>query len=347
MSVPGTVADMTNLVRMVTANTSSSSMTDAQILDKINIFNRFDLPAILKLQNLRVNYQFVTSANIPTYDFPTSLYLNDLPPVFIAGYQSYFTQTREAFMRLNPEMAMKQNNVATGNGTTGPYSFTVSPTPILRGWKRNPPGAFATGFGYAVSEMNYNVVVSSQDSAGNSVFLVDDGLGNLWDTADTTWDTTIIPARGTIDYLTGNVTCTFTAVVPAGQGINIQVIPYKASRPTAVLLFQDQIQLYPIPDDSYTVSFEAFAYPALLTLPTDRPQVHEWWQMIAYGASDKIFAQNGDFENMVKYRQLLDEQILFCQRRTLVQQSSDRVATIYSEQNSAVGQVPFAWSYSY
>lgn len=342
MTAPSALINIRNKVRRITGRPSSSEITDGQIDTYINTFYIYDLPEHLRLQSLRVNYQFLTSANIPVYDFPTGLYLTVMPPVFIAGYQSFMTQSREAFFRINPELNLLQQSVATGNGTPGPYAFTLPATPILRGFKRNPPGAFnPVSLGYSVSNMNWNVLISGTDALGTSVSLVDDGLGGLWDVSDIIGVSPLVP-RGSINYLTGAVTINnFISAIGAGNAINAQYVPYVASRPQSVVFYQDQISLYPIPDQAYTVSFECYAYPTTLVNDIDTPQLAEWWQLLAYGAADKIFADNADFENMSKFRPLLDEQMRLVQRRTLVQQTSERTATIYSEQNNPVGQFPF------
>lgn len=342
-------------MRRITGKPSATQITDAQIDAYVNTFYLYDFPEHLRLQNLRVNYQFLTSANIPVYDFPKELYLTVMPPVFIAGYQSFMTQSREAFFRINPELNLLQQSVATGNGTNGPYSFTLSATPILRGFKRNPPGAYTPlptlatptfQLPFSMASLNWNFLLSGLDANGNSVSLVDDGLGNLWDPADviTTVDPAdpdYIPPRGSVNYLTGAVTATFISSIGNGNAINVQYVPYVPSRPQSAVFYQDQISLYPIPDQAYTVSFECYMYPTALANSTDSPQLAEWWQLLAHGAADKIFCDNGDIENMNKFRPLLDEQMRLCQRRTIVQSTSERVSTIYSEQTNPVGNFPF------
>ena len=106
--------------------------------------------------------------------------------------------------------------------------------------------------------------------------------------------------------------------------------------------------LYPIPDQAYTVSFEVYKYPVDFFLAANgaytatlQPQLNEWWQLLAYGAADKIFADNADFESMAKFRPLLDEQMNLVLRRTIVQQTSERTATIYTENNNGSGTFGF------
>lgn len=347
MSVPNTLQDIINKVRRITARPSDSQITDDQIVDYVNTFYIYDMPEHLRLQNLRVNYQFLTEANVPIYDFPKELYLNVMPPIFIAGYQSYMTQSRENFYRINPELNLLQIQVATGNGSSGPYNFTLTGRPILRGFKRNPPGAYSAVMAIPASQLNWNVVISGTDSSGLSTTLIDDGQGNLFDVSDAD----LTAPRGNINYITGVVTCTFTDSVGSGNAINAQYVPYQASRPQQAVFYQDQIAVWPIPDQAYTVSFEAYMYPtAFANNPPDTtlsPQLNEWWQLLAYGAADKIFADNADMENMQKFRPLLDEQMRLVQRRTIVQQTCERVSTIYTEQTGAQGQWPFGNLFSF
>ena len=341
-----TLSDIRNKVRRVTGKLSANEITDAQINDYIDNYYIYDFPEQLRLQNLRVNYQFVTNANQPVYDFPTNLYLENLPPVYVGGYQAIMSQSREAFFRLNPRLNYIQQSAATGTGSVGPYTMTCSAIPVTRGSKRKPPGAYFVStptVDTPASSLNSMVLISGQDVNGISVVLIDDGLGNLFDPDDTS--TQAPAARGSINYVTGAITATFATAIAAGTPINIQYVPYVASRPRSILFYGDQFYLYPIPDQAYSISFEAYMYPSSLTNDTDEPQLREWWQALAYGAADKIFADSGDIENMSKFRPLLDEQLKLIQRRTIVQQTSEQAATIYSDQIN-YPNVPFGNPYS-
>jgi hypothetical protein len=350
-AVPNTLADIRKKVRRVTGRPSVNQISDSEIENYVNTFYLYDMPEHLKFISLRYNYEFTTSANIPVYDLPTGTYLTAMPPVYIGGYQSYMTQSRENFFRVNPNLNFLQQSIATGNGGVGTYTATLTQTPIMPGFKPNPPGAFTAWSStndMAAKFLQWNVLISALGTANAvtgrtpSITLIDDGLGNLFDPSDTS----INPAnkRGTINYQTGAVSITnFASPIPSGNAINAQYIPYVASRPQSVVFYQDQFILYPVPDQAYTVSFEAYKVPTafLNDAPgVTTPQLTEWWQLLAYGASDKIFADNGDMENLQKFRPLLEEQMNLCLRRTIVQQTSERSATIYTEQ-SGLPQYPF------
>lgn len=353
LALPNTLGNIITKVRRVTARPSVNQITDQEIIRYVNTFYIYDMPEHLKMESLRVNFQFTTQANIPAYDFPRNLYLTAMPPVYIANYQSYMTQSRENFFRINPELNYLQQQVYTGNNTNSGYTgqFLIN-LPILPGFKRNPPGAYSTSNFPPPSQINWNLLVTGQLAADpvsgiqKYLSLVDDGQGNLFSIDDL--NSNPAAKRGTINYITGAIDITnWPQPIPSGNPINAQYVPYVPSRPQSVVFYQDQILMYPIPDQAYTVSFEAYAYPAFFDFDAQgqpilnlQPQLDEWWQMLAYGASDKIFADSGDFENMQKYRPLLKEQMDLCLRRTIVQQTCERASTIYTEQTQ-FPQYPF------
>lgn len=352
MSTLSTLQNIRTKVRRVTARPSPTQISDTEIDNYINTFYAFDLPEHLKLISLRYNFQFTTTANIPVYDMPTDTYITGMPPIFIAGYQSYLTQSRDNFFRINPNLNFLQSQIYTGNGTSGPYAGQFCTNiPIVPGFKPNPPGAYSALTTLQPRFLNWNVLVSAEGTPdpisgiAPSLTLVDDGLGNLFATTDA--DINPANARGSINYITGELTINalgFTSPVPIGNPINIQYVPYVASRPQSVVFFQDQFIIWPVPDQAYTVSVEAYKYPTAFISGgsgTQTPQLDEWWQLLAYGAADKIFADTGDFENMQKYRPLLEEQMTLIQRRTIVQQTSERSATIYTDQTGVTAQYPF------
>lgn len=363
MTVPSTLADIRTKIRRITARPSATQLSDTEIDKYINTFYLNDMPEHLRMESLRVNYQFTTQGNIAVYDMPTDTYLTSMPPVYIGGYQSYMTQSRENFFRINPSLNFLQQSIYTGTGGLGPYTGGfITATPIIPGFKPNPPGAYAPNAeGLLPAKfLNWNVIVSAQGPPNTTsgispaYTLVDDGLGHLVSPTDPGITTiTGYNYLGTVNYITGAINITNfvdsnnnMVIVPAGNAINVQCIPYVASRPQSVTFYQDQFIFYPVPDQAYTVSFEAYKYPTAMLTANQSPQLREWWQMLAYGAADKIFSDNADFENQMKFRPLLEEQMKLCLRRTIVQQTSERVSTIYTEQSGMFNQNQFGNQFS-
>ena len=341
--LPYTLDDIITKVRRITARQSADDISDMEIVRYLNTFYVYDFPEHLRLESLKTTYQFLTRVGIPVYDFPTELYLTNQAPVLIGGYSVNYVQNRSNFISLIQSVQYIQSAVWTGNGTVGPYTAqTLTYTQLVPGWKPNPPGAYSSAACQA-KYITWQVVVSGTDSSGNSVSLVDDGQGNLIDPNDPATPPSYPVVRGSVNYSTGVISINsvgFPVAIGSGNPINVTYLPCTYSRPFSVLFFADQFSFFPIPDQAYTVSVEAYEYPfAFNTDPTQgqvvqEPKLREWWQLLAYGAADKIFADQGDIESMQRFRPLLDEQMKLVNRRTVVQQTQSRAATIYSDQTS-------------
>ncbi len=283
-------------VRRVTKSPGQNQITDAQIDDYVNTFYVYDMPEHLRLFSLRKTYEFTTEAYIDTY-FPPQNNITFHPPLYIAGYESYYSQSRTEFYRMYP-IARSISQIATGAGITGPYNAVLQNYPVIRGQ-----------------------VLIETVSGVTTYSLNDDGNGNL-----------VGDGTGTIDYVNGIVSFTFNNAIAPGSIINAQTVPYVASRPTALLFFDNYFTLRPIPDQAYTVSLEAYVAPTALIASGDVPELDEWWQYLAMGAAMKIFEDKGDFNSMNNYRPIFDEYQRLVLRRTIVQQTNDRSATIYTQQ---------------
>ncbi len=184
---------------------------------------------------------------------------------------------------------------------------------------------------------------------------------------------------GTIDYLTGAVQLSYTTAPPNGVNSSCHYHPYVASRPRDVLFWQQQLFMRPIPNDTYAVKLMAYVLPTTVlsaatnatqrpslfvdpttsttsapavttvqvqgftgqsgSLPTDLPQFNEWWQLIAYGASLKLFIEDGEHAEYERYKGYFEEAKFLAQRKTLKQLGSQRIQTPYAE-NVAGPQFP-------
>lgn len=336
--LPNALGDIVSKIRRITKSPSQNQITDDQILQYINTYFLYDFPEELRLKNMMSNYTFTTAPNQETYLLPTDSIITIEPPVYINGYQSYFTQSQDNFYRLYPRLGLSENNLAFGNGTQGPYTFTLTNSPVLQN----------------------NVVVSAVDTTGVAATAVDIPLT----TATGALSGVAIQAASTINYITGAVSILFNNTIPAGNPINCQVVPYSPSRPVSMLFYHDTIFLRPVPDGAYLVNIQAFVNPiAALTgasfnpptlggtndtsfpsppnnqnVPagfvndTDTAQIKQWWQLVAWGAALKIFEDRGDIENIQRFMPLYDQQRRLVLRRTLVEQANERTQTIYTEQ---------------
>jgi hypothetical protein len=317
--MPGsTLADIQDKVRRLTRSPSASQLADADLNNYINTFVIFDFPEQLRLINIRKTLTFFTAPNIDTYQsgdgfLPADFDNQDItihPPVFIDGYESFYTQSREQFFAAYPMINTIQQ-VGTGDGATMAFNGTLNAIPVL-----------------------VNEVLFSSIGANNTrIVLSDDGAGNL-----------VGDGVGTINYVTGVFTLNFNVAPAAAQKINAHTVPYVAQRPNAMLFYQNQITVRPVPDQPYRVNFEVYVLPTELLATNQSPDLKQWWQYIAYGAAKKIFEDRQDLDSVALIMPEFKQQERLVLRRTLVQQSNDRSATIYSETNQGAGWGWFGWN---
>jgi hypothetical protein len=315
MAVTGTLEQIRSKVRRITGRLSANQLTDAELDDYINDFYQYDFPAHLKTWNLSTQLTPIFGADdalIPDrafYVFDWNAFTNVSPPFYVGGYEIQYFQDREAFFNFFPTQARVQQ-LSTGTGVAGPYAGTITGTPILE----------------------QGIFISAVNNAGASLHCTANNAGVLQGD---------VIAGGTINYQTGAIAgLTWNAGnIAIGEPIWAQSVTYASGRPQAVLFIDGTLFFYPVPDIAYEVSAMVYQVPDELTAG-DQPIVRDWWNLIAYGASMKIFAENLDMESYNKILPIFDQHKRLVERRTLVQLKNQRTATIYTQQPS--GRVPFS-----
>lgn len=325
-TTPSTLGDIVLKIRRITKSPSQNQITDSQIVQYVNSYLLYDWPEVLRLKDLLTNYTFTTVPNVSQYLFDTINYTLVEQPIYINGYQSYFTQSQDNFFLLYPRLGLS-NTPVTGNGATAEYTFTLTNTPIFPN----------------------QLVISAMDTSGVQMVVTDTLLPvpspiepttqyqNLQLENTLTGDTNGDPLVNTVNYVTSEITVHFSSDVAAGEPVNVQFVPYNPSRPVACLFYNNTFNLRPVPDNSYLVQIQAYVKPVALggvnlTDATSQNLIQQWWQPIAVGAALKIFEDRGDFDQYQKYFAIYDEYRRLSLRRTLAEQSSERTATIYTEQ---------------
>lgn len=363
-AVPGsTLEAIQTKVRRITRSPSEAQLTTDDLNNYINTFVVYDFPEHLRMFNLRTTFSFWCSpyqdvyttdiasyggasqaANNELYDFQNR-YLSIDKPLYIAGYQSFYSQSREQFFAIYPKLNNIQA-VGNGDGITTTFSGTI---PILS-QGANP--ATNTGGSCLVKG---NVLFSSVDVNNNGLSMVDvplldstTGLPTVWGnlypagqqpavgplvTVPYATDANLI-ANNYINYVTGQFVVTFLAAPLAGAQISSQTLPQVLSLPQAMLFYDNKMVLRPVPDQPYQINFEAYIRPSQLLQTTSQPALNEWWQYIAYGSAKKVFEDRMDLDSVAQIMPEFKKQEALCQRRTIVQYTTERVATIYTEQTA-------------
>jgi hypothetical protein len=343
-----TLAAIRTKVRRLTRTPTLAQMDDTVLDEYINTFIVYDIPEHLRLFNLKRQFTFFTNpyqdvyptssdgvmgvVTNPLYNFQ-NICLTVHDPVYIAGFKSLFSQSREQFFGIYPKI----NNITS----TG-YIGTGVPMGTLAGnVNTNLIGTSGTGYVLLQNE----VLFSSVDTNNNGLALVDVPVMNPATGNPTTIGNLYIPGNlpavppiavdpnNNINYVTGAYRITFNAGNPKlGAPINSQTVPQITTLPQALLYFDNTFTIRPIPDQPYRVNFEVFMRPTYLLNAGSFPELEEWWQYIAYGAAKKIFEDRMDLDSVQMIAPEYKKQETLCLRRTLVQNANQRTATIYTEQ---------------
>jgi hypothetical protein len=325
-----TLAKIRNKIRKLTRSPSASQISDTELDEYINTFVLYDFPEQLRLDNLRKKIVFYTEPYIDTYSTNTTdpanalynfsnRYISVHDPVYVMGSKIALYQTRESFFNSYPQIN-QLSNVGTGTGLPAVYSGTLASKPILRN----------------------SVLFDSIDANNNGLALKDNPLAGPNHDA-TLLDIETGAVRGTLNYVTGLYSFSFIGDPKAGSPVNIQSFPYTPALPRSILFYEGEFVIRPIPDQSYRVELEAYVRPTefLSTVPTQMPELSEWWQYISYGAAIKIFQDRMDQESAQLLMPEFKNQEVLILRRTIVQHSNERVATIFTESEFFGANNPF------
>lgn len=347
-------------VRRLTRRPSESQLTTTDLNNYINTFIAYDLPEHIRTFNLRQQFTFICNPYQDSYStnetaFGGNLtnqlynfqnkYLTIHPPVYIAGYQVMYSQSREQFYGVYPFTNNIVQLASIGDGVTTTFTGII---PVIN----NPPPPVPPIAQTNNTILQGSITFSTIDVDNIGLALIDvpvvDGFsgfktvtGNLYaatNLAATTDNPPVAPLVGNqVNYITGAYTITFAVAPKAGQQIFCEYAPLVTGLPQAMLFYQNVFTLRPIPDKPYPINFEVYKQPTQLIVNNDVPDLEEWWQYIAYGASKKIFedAMDLDSVNLILPEYRVQQNLV--NRRTIVQHTNERAATIYTEQVSGSG----------
>ncbi len=348
-------------VRRLTRSPSTAQLTVLDLDNYINTFVVYDFPEHLRTFNLRIPFTFYTNpyqdeyptdeasfgdpvvnptiVSNPMYNFQNK-YLTVHPPTYVAGYQTMYTQDREQFFGYYPKLNSIIFTGFSGDGFSNTFSGIINTQQILL--------PFPPGFQQRIGLLQKQILFDSLDANLNGLALVDvpvinaatgnpTTIGNLYDPASAAYQTalvtppTVVDPSNTVNYATGVYTASFSSPPGANQPINTQVVIVGLARPQAILFHNNLFTIRPVPEQTYRVNIEVYARPTALLATTQKPELEEYWQYIAYGAAKKIFEDRMDLESVNMIMPEFKKQENLCNRRTIVQLTNERVATIYTE----------------
>jgi len=342
-------------VRRLTRSPSTAQLSDDDLNNYINTFVVYDFPEQLRMFNLRTTFTFICNAFQDEYFTDTDSFagattnqlynfqnnfISIADPIYIAGYHSFYTQSREQFFGIYPKTNFISSIGPTGNGITQTFTGTINFQQNIVNPQVNQQSSILLKNQVLFSSIGTNGIgIALQD-----VPLVDPTtgfqtiLGNLYDPSNLpTTPPTVLDPTNNINYFNGNFTITFTAPPESGVAINSQVVPVITSLPQSLMYYDNVFTLRPVPDQPYRIQFEAYQRPTALLQLNQSPELEEWWQYIAYGAARKIFQDRMDLESVQMIDPEFRMQERLCLRRTIVQYTNERTATIYTESIRGTG----------
>lgn len=359
-----TLQAIQNKVRRLTRSPSTAQLTDADLQNYINTFIVYDFPEHLRTFNFRTQFTFYTNpfqdeyhtdedsfagaTNNILYDFQNK-YLTVHPPFFVAGYQSFYSQSPEQFYGIYPKLNSIISTAFTGDGITTTFSGVVNTQQTI----------LSPNFQQNIALLQRQVLFESASSSFLGLALVDVPLvdpttgnnfaqGNLYDPNSAAYQAallsppTALDLTNYIDYSTGAYTITFPSAPGTDIPINSQVVPVGLSQPRAILFYANKFIIRPVPDQVYRVNFEVYQRPTQFLETSSEPQLKEYWQYIALGTSIKVLQDRMDMESVQMLIPEFRLQQNLCNRRTIVQYTNERTATIY-EGSSGLSGSGWGW----
>jgi len=285
MAATWTLSNIQQAIRQVTGRFSPSEISNDDLKKRINQYYTLIFPAEVKLEKKHTYYEFVTSANQSYYDIPETTYTNFEPPATCNNLSMLWYQNPAEFQQNNPQQYTFLKPW-TGDGLTLSFSTTLTGFPILPG------------------------TVTITDNV------------ELFEDTNTTWTESDINITGnaggnaTINYSTGSINVTFNTAPADGAKIYLNYVVFAARRPQAILMYNNQFQLWPVPDQSYIIKMGAYSVVQELDLATDTPALNEWGRCIVYGTARDILADYGELDGYAEITALYKEQVAYVLRRT-------------------------------
>ncbi len=349
-----TLANAVTKTRKLTGSSNSFQTTDEYIVQQMHSFYSYDMPAKFRSLKLKDIYTFTTNVGQDVYPFNSELYITVNQPCYCAKREIKLFNDPWNFYGVNYNW-QQYTNFTSGDGTNGPYTGFTTAAPLIAS-VNNDPGPQNNPNLYFTQSRVQNILITANvigaNGVGQTQNVTDDGQGNLIQIFQTSnngsqefgWtyyrqyasSTPTVPGAATINYQTGQIVgLKFAQAIPAGTPIQIQYNPKKFSIPLAIMFYQNQFTLCPVPDKGYTVELTCYRQPIQALIAADmagNPELSEWWEILAVGAAKKIFEERFDDDGVRFIDKMLRERYDIIETRTYAQIGQQRIQTLYTDQ---------------
>ena len=355
------------------------------IIDYINRFWIIDVDARMQLFDLKTKYIFESTPGVVDYNMPLYAIQTEPGPQNISYYPVYqgffgvcgvngievpFSTQRDVYYNSYPLYLQPLQQVATGDGTTTTFNFTLPYFPAIPGHldmtgmmmmgKTSSPVFVNDGSFISVVPMTSvqgRVFITYTAANGSNVVVQDSGQFLQSSTDGDLYGLLMSPGvppsggivlgagvngtysmtANTVNYKTGVINVTFASAPPAGTPIQVQGYFYEQGIPRSVLYYNNTITLLPPAFTQYVVELGAYLSPAaFLSSGASMPFAY-MSEYIARGAARKILSDTGDVDQFMFYEPLFREQELLVWKRSQRVFTSSRTATLFSENQGQGG----------
>lgn len=335
-----------------------------------------DVDSRMQLFDFKTKYQFQTIPGICDYNMPLysaqtqpgaqvitpfPVYQGFFDPCYVNGVQVGLYTQKDPFYKIWPAYLQPQAQVATGDGSTTTFQFSLSSSPIIPG-HIDMTGIISTGntedpiFASSLqsipsTSVKPGVYLTYTNVNGSNTVITDCGQflssgtkGELYGllmqpgnppNGDLALAGTYSTTVNTVNYNTGVVNVTFPSAPPAGTPIQAQCYFYQQGLPRGILFYNNTLTLRNPPNTQYLIELDAYLTPAALLSTSAAIPFAYMAEYIARGAARKILSDTGDWEQFNAYEPLFIEQERLVWKRSQRIFTSTRTNTIFSQPQSS------------
>lgn len=285
MTATWTLSNIQSAIRRVTGRFTTNDISNNELRTRVNQYYTLIFPAEVKLEQKHVFYEFTTTFNQSIYPLPLTTFTNFQPPAKCNNLPMTWYQDP---MRFQFDNMIQYTFLVPWQGDGSTLSFTTTIT------------------GFPIKPASVTIY---------------DGV-ELFEDTNTTWtssNVTIIGSKNgtaTVNYATGVISVNFNTAPIAGQNINLNYVVFAANIPQSILLYNNNFELWPIPNQAFKIQMKAYSVVEPLVNATDTPFLNEWGRCIVYGTARDLLADSGEMDGYAEITALYREQVSYVLKRT-------------------------------
>ena len=144
-------------------------------------------------------------------------------------------------------------------------------------------------------------------------------------------------AIGSVDYVNGNFSINFPVALDPSIQMTVWVTQYQTGRPYALLFWNNEFTVRPVPDLIHKMEVETYLTPVQFLQTTDRPILDQWSQLIAIGAALKVLEDRQDMEGVSNLIELYQRQEALALERQAIEEINQPNITLFNSTTQTMG----------